>query len=184
MSLISASIVGGLLFTILALVWLKGASAARGLSSRSDVPLPDGVEKMAACPPEFVPRIFSREDWTLVSDTHSRQLMKLFRRERKAVALIWVQETSAAIQRIMREHVRISRRSADLEFKTEMALFFFYAQLMFVCGVLFLAIQTVGPVWLQSLAVHAERLSQRVTQAQESFKAGVSARQLSTAESL
>jgi hypothetical protein len=183
MSLVSASIVGGLLFAFLALVWLKGASAARGLSSRSDVPLADGRETVAPCPSEFVPRIFSCQDLTLVSNTHSRQLVRLFRRERKAVALMWVQETSAAIQRIMREHVRVSRSSADLEFRTEMRLFFFYGQLIFVCGVLFLAIQTVGPVWLQSLAVYAEGLAQRITQTQESFKAGVSARQLSNAES-
>jgi len=47
--------------------------------------------------------------------------------------------------------------------------------LMAVCGILSVAVQIAGPLWLGGLAHFAQTLSQRLTKLQESFQAGVPA---------
>jgi hypothetical protein len=177
----SALLIAFVLLALIVLVWLRGLSAARELASRFDVVLPDDEGKVAPCPPELVLRIFSIEDWSLVSATKSSQLERLFRRERRAVALLWVQQTSAAIQRTMREHVQVSRTASDLEFNTEIRLVVQYAQLMFICGILYLVIQLFGPIWLRGLAIYADSLSQHIVEIERAFKAASTARSLPSA---
>jgi len=167
----------GFLLLLLLLLAARGMAAARDLPSGSDTPLLDALE-FAPCPPEFASRIFSPEDSKFVSTTKSPQLAKLFRSERKIVALLWVQQTSTAIQRTMREHVQIARASEDLEFATEVKLLLLYAELMLICGVLFVAIQSAGPLWLRGLAIYADAHSQRLAQVEQSFKAATAAREL------
>jgi hypothetical protein len=179
----SALLIGFLLLALLLLMAARGISAARALPSGSDVSLPEDGAELAPCPPEFVSRIFSSDDSEFVSGTKSPQLQQFFRRERKVVALLWVQQISAAIQRTMREHAQIARGSDDLEFGTEMKLALLYAELMLICGVLFVAIQSAGPLWLHGLAVYADRHSQRLAQVQQSFKAATTPRELHGAES-
>jgi hypothetical protein len=174
----SALLIGFVLLTLLLFVATRGISAARELSSRSDVPCSEDGAELALCPPEFVSRIFSSDDAKFVSATNSPELRKLFSRERKMVALLWVQQTSAAIQRIMREHLQLARQSEDLEFATELKLIGLYVELMLVCGMLFVAIQSAGPLWLRGLAIYADAHSQRLAQVQQSFKAAAAPREL------
>jgi hypothetical protein len=166
-----ALIIGGLLLLLLLLLATRGISAARGLSTRSDLPMGDDAADLVPCPQEFVPKIFSRADWEFVSQAQSPKLKKLFRRERKAVALLWVRQTSAAIQRVMREHAAAARQSHDLEFTTEVRLVLLYGELMLLCGLLLLAIQSAGPLWLRGVALYADSVSQRIAGAQQAFAA-------------
>jgi hypothetical protein len=174
----SALIIALLLFLFLLLLATRGISTAAALSSTPDLPLHDDPAELAPCPPEFVPKIFSRGDWEFVSAAKSPRLEKLFRRERKAVALLWVRQTSRAVRLIMREHAAAARQSEDLEFATEAQLFLQYVQLMFVCGILFAVIQCTGPLWLRGLALRADALSQRIAQAQLAFRGATAPRQL------
>jgi hypothetical protein len=178
--LTSALMIGGLLLLLLLLLAARGISAARGLAVRSDLPLCDDAADFATCPQEFVPRIFSRVDWEFVSQTKSPKLAKLFRRERKAVALLWVRQTSATIQRVMKEHAIAVRGSHDLEFTAEIKLALRYAELMLLCGALFLAIQSAGPLWLSGLALYADSLSRSITEAQQAFAAAATPREIRT----
>ena len=164
-----------LLSILLLLLGTMGASAAQGLFSTSDLPLHEDAPELALCPPEFVTQIFSSADWEFVSRTKSRELQELFRKERKQVALLWIQQTSGAIQRIMREHTQAARGNDDLEFATEMKLVLRYAQLMLICGILFVAIRSAGPLWLRGLALYADSLTQRLTQAQLGLHAATGA---------
>jgi hypothetical protein len=166
----AALLIAVLLAFLLLLVTRQGIAAARQLSFRSDLTLEEGVESVQ-CSPEFVARIFSRADREFVVATKCAELVKLFRNERKAVALLWVQQTSAAIQNTMREHKRMARASADLEVATELRLIFLYMQLMLICGVLSVAVQSGGPVWLRGLAIYADAQSQRLAQVQQDFQA-------------
>lgn len=166
----TALLLGIVLLFLLLLVAVRGSSAARQFSSRSDVPLIDDEAALDPCPPEYAARIFSSEDWEFVAETKSPQLQKLFRRERKLVALAWVHQTSTVIRRIMREHTQATRRSHDLNFVTETKLVLLYAELMFLCGMLFLAIQSAGPQRVRGLAVYADTLSQRLVEAQHAFQ--------------
>ena len=165
----TALLLGSVLFLLLLLLATRGA-AAREISSRSDVPLFDDEASLDPCPPEFVTRIFSPIDWDFVTCTKSRELQKLFRRERKLVALVWVHQTSRTIRRIMREHTEATRQSHDLHFATEIKLVAMYAELMLICGMLLLAIQSAGPQRVGGLAGYAQTLSQRLAQAQQDFK--------------
>jgi hypothetical protein len=173
-----ALLIAFVLLALLLLVGIRGVSAARERSSRSDVPFSEDGSELSLCPPEFVSRIFSSDDSEFVSATRSPQLRQLFRRERKAVALLWVQQTSAAVQRIMDEHRQLARVSRNLEFVTEAKLLLLYAELMLICGALFAAIQSAGPLSLRRLAIYADAHSQRLAQVQQSFKAASTPREL------
>jgi hypothetical protein len=70
----------------------------------------------------------------------------------------------------MREHTQAARHSHDLQFATESKLVLLYAELMLLCGMLFLAIQSAEPQRVRGLAVYAGTLSQRLAQAQHDLK--------------
>jgi hypothetical protein len=158
-------------FITLVLLTLKGVAMAGELSL-----IEDGAD-IPACTPEFVSRVFSSEDARFISGARSDQLAKLFHSERKAVALIWVRQISVSIQSTMRDHTRIARSSEGLEFLTELKLFATYIQLMLFCGLLFVAIQSVGPSWLGSMATYVDAHSQRLASAQQSFRAATAPRE-------
>jgi hypothetical protein len=173
-----ALVIAVLLLLLLLLAARHGMSAARQLPFRSDLALLEDGAEGVPCSPEFVSRIFSPDDLEFVLATKSPDLVRLFRIERKGVALLWVQQTSAAIQKTMREHKRVARESADLEFVTELRLVFLYAQLMLICGVLSVAIQSAGPLWLRGLAIYADTRLQCLARIQQSFQAATTPREL------
>ncbi len=177
----AALLIAFVLLTLLLLVASRGIFAAQELSSGSEAPLPDDAAEFALCPAEFVSRIFSSEDSKFVLATKSPQLRQLFCRERKEVALLWVRQTSAAIQRIMREHAQLARKSEDLEFAIEVKLLLLYAEIMLICGVLYVGIQSAGPLWLRGLAIYADVHSQRLAQVEQCFKTATTARELNGA---
>lgn len=174
----TALLIAAMLLLLLFLVAIRGVTAARELPSSSDAPLLEAASEFPACPPHFAARIFSPRDFKFVSSIHCPELQKLFRRERKIVALLWVRQTSAAIQRTMREHTQIARGSVDLRPATEVKLAFSYAELMLICGVLYVAIRAAGPLWLARLAFYTDERLQRLARVQQSFKESTSARQL------
>jgi hypothetical protein len=170
---VPATLLVSFVLLILLLFVLKGVAAARQMSSAPDVTLLDEAA-YPPCPPEFAARLFAPDDSQFVSSMRSPQLQKLFYTERKAVALLWVQQTSAAIQRTMHEHQQMARASADLEFSTEVKLLLLYAELMCICGLLFVAIQSAGPMGLRRLALYADSQSQHLARVQESLLAAAS----------
>jgi hypothetical protein len=173
----TALLLGTVLLLLLLLMAARGSAAAGEVLLRSDAPLFEEEAGLNLCPPEFVARIFCPDDWEFVSNTGSRPLQELFRRERKLVALVWVHQTSIAIRRIMREHTQAARQSHDLHIATETKLVLLYAELMLICGMLFLAIQAAGPQRVRGLAVYAGALSGRLAQAQQNFKTVTTGRQ-------
>jgi hypothetical protein len=163
----------------LALLATRGSSVKRELAFRSDVPLYDETTgDPSLCPPEFAARIFSPADWTFVSGEKSPEVARLFRHERRVVALVWVHQTKTAIHRIMREHTRMSRSSQDLNLTTEAKLFAHYLELVAICDLLILAIQSAGPSRVGSLATYAASLSQSFADAQHALAITTAARGL------
>lgn len=162
----SAALLVAILLLCLILVWMRANSGLRDESSHQEALLAQESEGLEACPQEFVSRIFEGDDLKFVSGFESPQLQKFFRRERNAVALLWVQQTSTAIRRIMRQHLETSRRSKDLHVATEAKIFAQYAQLRFLCGILFVSIELVGPQKLRGVALYAQELTQQLGHAQ------------------
>jgi hypothetical protein len=163
----------------LALLATRGSSVKRELAFRSDVPMYDETNgDPSLCPPEFAARIFSPADWTFVSGEKSPEVARLFRHERRVVALVWVHQTKTAIHRIMRDHTRMSRSSQDLNLTTEAKLFAHYLELVAICDLLILAIQSAGPSRVGSLATYAASLSQSFADAQHALAITTAARDL------
>jgi len=168
---VSIALLISFLLLLLLGVWRQAAVTARELPPQGDL-LPQGVDlPVEPCPAEYVAKIFSRDDWEFVATMKSPSLKRFFLAERKSLALLWVLQTTAGIQKVMRQHAELSRRSADLEFATEMRLFLRYVELRMICGVLVVCIELAGPLWLRGLAMHASQLSQRIEQAQDAFLA-------------
>jgi hypothetical protein len=156
------------------------AMATKGWLASRDVQKPaltNGDQDAAEpCPEEFVYRVFSRGDWEFVRGLKAGNIERLFEQERKKVALVWVRQTSATIGKVIHKHAEAARQSKNLEFSTEINILAQFLTLKVVCGILFIAIQTAGPVRLSGLARFAQRLSQRVMTSQESFQAGLLAK--------
>ena len=166
----------------LALLATRGSAVKRELAFRTDLPLYDETSgDPSLCPPEFAARLFSTADWTFVSGEKSREIVRLFQHERRVVALAWVHQTKTAIRRIMRDHTRVTRHSQDLHLATEMRLVFHYVQLVAICDLLIVAIQSAGPASVGSLATYAASLSQRFADAQHALAITTTARDLSGA---
>jgi hypothetical protein len=165
----SSLIAGVVLLLLLMVVATRGWLASRNLQ---EPPLARSEEDSTEpCPEEFVFRIFSRADWDFVRGVRSGSVERLFERERRRVALVWVQQTSAMIRRVMRGHAEAARQSKNLNVSTEISILAQYLALMTVCGILSIALQIAGPLWIGGLAHFAQRLSLRVAKLQESFQA-------------
>jgi hypothetical protein len=164
-------IAGVLLVLMLMAVATKGWMGVRQLPD--PVLGPSEGEVSEPCPKEFVSRVFSRGDWEFVHGLKSRGMERLFERERKKVALVWVRQTSALVRNAIRDHAQAARQSKNLDFLREINILAQFLILILSCRVLSIAIHIAGPVRLSGLAQFAERLSQQVDRLQESLHAGV-----------
>jgi hypothetical protein len=173
-----ASLLAGIALLLLLLAAAaKGWLTSRGLNEMSIFSEEDAM--MEKCAEETVSNIFSRSDWEFVQSLKMGSIEKAFQRERKRVALIWVRQTSAMVQRVMQAHMKAARESTNLEVSTETKILGHFLLLMTVCGILSTAIQVGGPLWLSGLAHFADRQSRRVTQLQQAMQAAVPARSAS-----
>ena len=169
---------------VLLIAWVRAGKALRDLPFGSEAWSSgfDEGEEPGACPPEFVSQIFSSRDPAYVGRLNSRELELQFHRERNGVALLWVQQTSAGVQRILRRHVEASRRSRDIEFLTEARIFLQYAQLRAACALMFVGIGLAGAQEVRGIALYADRLTQRIDQVAREFDAGLRAGKLKRAQ--
>jgi len=167
-----AGVIAGAALLLLLTTALKGWLASRQLEPWPAASQEDTTEP---CPEEFVTRVFSRVDWEFVRGLKAGGIERLFEQERKKVALVWVRQTAALIRKVISEHARAARQSKNLEFSTEISIFAQFLMLMIVCGILSMAVQIAGPLWLGGLAHFAQGLAQRVAKLHESFPMGVPA---------
>ena len=182
----TGALLAAAVLVLLLVAWIRADKALRDLAFRSEE-WASGLEEdsdLQACPPEFVSQIFSTCDLAYVRQENSRELERQFLHERNGVALVWVQQTSAAVRRIMRRHVEASRRSQDIEFMTEARIFLQYAQLRAACALLFVGIGLAGAQEVRGIALYAGRLTQRIGQVAREFDAGLRAREMKGARPL
>jgi hypothetical protein len=179
----SSALIGAVVLLVLILVWIKAESASRHLPSGLDEWPPDQSDAEDLCPPEFVSQIFSGQDLAFISRLESPDLKRHFLRERTTVALLWVQQTTAAIRRVMRRHLEASRLSEDIEFASEARIFLQYAQLRLSCGVLSLLIGLAGPQKLRGVALYVDGLTQRIGNVLRGLESGSGPREMDGAPS-
>jgi len=170
---LSSLIVGIVLLLLLLAVVIRGWLASR---DTRELPVNDGEPGQEACPAEFVRNIFSPVDWRYVRAMKSKDIEKLFRKERRSVALVWVRQTTATIRRVMREHTAAARQSSNLEPATELKIFLQFAALLTTCGALRLGIDLAGPMRIGGLARYAHSLAQQVARAEQTFELAIQQR--------
>lgn len=96
-------------------------------------------------PPELVGRIFAREDFEYVANHTPKHVQEMFRKERKRIALAWVDQVRSEVVSLRRFHLGAARFYAKLNFKTEMALAFDFAALLLTCRALQAFLYVRGP---------------------------------------
>ena len=179
----TGALVAAAALLLLLIAWTRADKALRDLPFGSEAwtsGLEEGAE-LEACPPEFASQIFSSGDLAYVERLDSRELERQFHHERDGVALLWVRQTSAAVQRIMRRHVEASRRSRDIDFMTEARIFLQYARLRAACALMFVGIGLAGAQGVRGVALYADQLTQRISQVAREFDAGLRAREMKDA---
>jgi hypothetical protein len=180
---ISTILVAALLLILLFLFERRRGSVKSQLPIKADDLLDNSDGDASAeepCPAEFTSRIFSGGDWRFVSQMQSARLENVFHRERRGVALLWVRQTCAAVRRIMQEHTDMTRRSEDLNVTTEMKIFARYGELLLICAALTVLIRVAGPLWLHGLALHANKLSERIVSAEHALRGATRQRLIGT----
>jgi hypothetical protein len=114
---------------------------------------PDGKPRA-----EIIFRVFSAQDQKFIDHLQSRRLRRMYHEERRKVALHWVVRTARDVKMIMRAHRLASRKSQNLDVRTETKLLLQYARLRLTCVLLILLIKSFGPHFLSDLAAHASEL--------------------------
>ncbi len=113
-------------------------------------------------PPELVGRIFAREDFEYVANHTPKHVQEMFRKERKRIALAWVDQVRSEVVSLRRFHLGAARFYAKLKFKTEMTLAFDFAALLLTCRALRAFLYMRGPYaaprMVQTTAAAAARL--------------------------
>ena len=175
----TAALLAAAALVLLLIAWIRADKALRDLPFGSETwsASMDESDQLETCPPEFVSQVFSSRDLTYVARLNSSELERQFHHERNGVALLWVRQTAAAVQRIMRRHVEASRRSPDIELITEVRIFLQYAQLRAACAFVFVGIGLAGAQQVRGIALYADRLSQRIGQVAREFDAGACAQE-------
>ena len=83
-------------------------------------------------------------------------MRSLFHRERRRLALRWIERQKYQSSSIMRRHREASGRAADLQPASEATLFLRYCQLKLLLEALAVSVWLVGPEGLRGLAERAD----------------------------
>lgn len=106
--------------------------------------------------------VFSNEDEQFIASEANERVNALFRRERKRLALRWIERQKHEASRIMSRHRDASRRAADLLPANEAKLFLRYARLKVTFEFLAVSVWLVGPQRLRGLAEEASAVFDRM----------------------
>jgi len=99
--------------------------------------------------------VFSNEDQQFISGEQNQQVAALFRRERRRLALRWIERQKRDAAGIMRRHREASRSAADLKPSNELALLLRYGKVRLMFEFLAVSVWLGGPEGLRGLAESA-----------------------------
>ncbi|MFI5059272.1 MAG: hypothetical protein ACHQLQ_13930 [Candidatus Acidiferrales bacterium] len=122
------------------------------------------------CPREVTHSIFSQDDFQFILRLGSPRLLRIYREERKGVALHWVRRASHEIRMIMQEHARSARLSQNLNAAGEAKLLFQYIILRLICALLMIFIRFMSPPALHGIAAYLSKISDQIGHAQHEFE--------------
>jgi hypothetical protein len=108
-------------------------------------------------------RIFALEDYEFIALETPSEFQRVFRAERTALALEWLDQVRRGVGRLIRTHLRTARGSANLRPADEVKLGFEFLSFQLTIGILYCAVWLRGPL-------HAARLVGFCIKLAEGFK--------------
>lgn len=153
------------LFLIASLVYLffrqamEADEVSRPLDGNSALP----SRQVADHRREQLERIFGHEDWDFIRSSSSEQVQRLFLRERKVIALAWINELGRQARAGMDFHVASVRASEELEPVVEIRMAVSYYACLAKCRVIAAIVWLVGPMAVRGMVGQVGRLSDNLT---------------------
>jgi hypothetical protein len=157
-----------LIFVLLGFTLMVVMMIAARINSDDDSPAIPGDDTLlspfsrdAAAP--LLTRIFSASDLQYLQRQNDPHILRLFRRERKRVALLFLGELSARTRQIKTLHARVAREAVSSNPGAEVRIALGYFSILFFTGMLSLLIQIFGVSAIRFLAVPALALAGRLS---------------------
>ena len=111
---------------------------------------------------QIAKHLFGKEDWDYVGGLNSETLKRMFLKERKGLALAWVEAARSEARTLIRVHRTAASTSPHLRPGVELRITYVYAEFLFYCALLAFVIRIRGPVALQSFAELTDARSVRL----------------------
>ena len=111
---------------------------------------------------EQLERIFGREDWDFIRIRASKQVQRLFLRERKAIALAWISQLRRQAKAGMQLRVSRVRVSKELQPVVEIKLAVDYYSFLGMCALMAAIVSLRGPMALRGMLGQAGSLSDKL----------------------
>ena len=111
---------------------------------------------------ELLDHIFGPGDWSFVLNHASKDVQRLFLRERKEIALYWLSEIRSRAKAAMQSHVAHARKLEKLQPVLELKLAVDYFAIRVKCGLIAAILLLEGPVALRGFAGHAGGLADQL----------------------
>jgi hypothetical protein len=129
------------------LFWRRDHSSAEGgaealLEARSAL----NTLQFNLLPPELIERIFAREDLEFVESSTPAHIREYFLKERKQIALIWINQVRSQIVSLRRFYLGRSRFYAHISVATEISMALNFITLLSECRMVQFLVYLRGPL--------------------------------------
>lgn len=135
----------GFLFLLYFFAGRADARAERGADALLEAREALNSLQSGLLPPDLIVRVFARDDLNFITSIKSAKIEGAFLGERKRIALQWVAQVRKQVLNLRRFHSGQSRRYAQLNARTEIALAFDFGGLLIVCRILQIVFYVRGP---------------------------------------
>lgn len=156
-SLAVGALLGVLLILILVLLRPK-AAASDATFPQGDFP-PTSSIAWEERERQLLDRIFATEDWDFLDGRCPAEAQRVFRAERRLMALYWLSLVQDQAKSAMRNHVSQARRLEGLQPALECKIAFSYVFFRLNCWILAIVVLVRGPVGLQRAVLFARGIS-------------------------
>ena len=120
------SVAIGLLLLWLLFIWISRGRSAGSVATHAPA---DGAKSLSQDlpPAELIERILDPRDLDFVDKESTGETVRLFERERRALALVWLRQTRRQVGELMSRHVAAVRQNRNLRPGLEIQLALHYA---------------------------------------------------------
>lgn len=160
-------LVGVLLLVSLFFLTRRGARGEGGAQALVEARQALNNLQLGLLPPELVGRMFAKDDLEYVISATPERVREMFVRERKRVALSWVDQVRRQIVNLRRFHLGAARFYSRLSIRSEMALALDFAALLLACRALQALLYLRGPYAAPRMIGMTMAVAARVCQVSE-----------------